>query len=192
MNMTQTFSTALSCTIADLTLSDQNDVPLAQWQVGKPVKLSTTLIFSDQANGVLANLLMAANLNIRITFHAQPTKPDREIELGSVTLTTIADVLTYTATLTLDAMPTYFAADKSYQIGAVVRVGNDPFSVPSLIRGFVEGPMLPGNSSEADSAAAGGSKAQVKYAELAIAAAPKTSRRKEGQLEKSSKQQEKS
>jgi hypothetical protein len=147
----------------------------------------TTLIFSDQANGEFAKLLMAANLSIRVTFHAQPTKPDREFELGSVTLTTIADVLTYTATLMLDTMPTYFATDKSYQIGAIVRVGSDPFSIPSLIRGFVEGPVLPGKTSELSMPKADRSKAAATYAELAIAVPAKASRRKEGQVEKSAK-----
>ncbi len=183
MNTTHTFSTALHCTIAEPALLSLDGAPLSHLSTGTPVTLKTTIVFGDQNNGEFAKLLMPDTLSVRVTFYAKPNNPEREIELGHVSFNTLPNVLTYPVTLVLnDPAAANLSVHCSYQIGAIVRVGTDPFSIPSLIRGFVEGPALHGDGSEAKAhpqPEPGG--------DLTIVPTAKASRRKGTVLEKSAK-----
>lgn len=129
MNSTPSFSTSLHCTASELSLEDSNGI----------TQVSTTLSFSDDVEGHFVELLMPLALAVRVTFLAKPTNPDRPAELGSVVFQTQANQSIYTASLTVSELRKLgLSSTVDYQLSALVRVGNAPLGVPSLMRGYIE------------------------------------------------------
>ncbi|MGA7932331.1 MAG: hypothetical protein WCA35_02005 [Kovacikia sp.] len=185
MHNSQTFSSTFTCTVSSLTIANQAGLPQSHLQVGEPIKLQTTITFSDSANSELAKLLMATGLNVRVSFHAKPHQPGREVDLGSTLFSTSEGVLVYPIELEIKEVLAFnLSMSESYQISAIVRVGNSPFCVPSLMRGLIEGPKLQSARSEIAP-----SKIQELGCESEPQAVSKASRRKSSQMEKSTKKQ---
>jgi hypothetical protein len=144
MNQSQTFSTALTCTISDLEIEGTDGSPILRLEKGISFQLKATITFSDGVEGEFASLLMPAGLAIRTTFYAKSEQPGSLIELGTVLLHTETDQLRYTAIATVsDPIAVGLHTEYPYQILASVRVGTAPFASPSLMRGELGGLSLP-------------------------------------------------
>ncbi len=133
-----TLTANLNCTLTDLTLRGWK--PGAEVALDRPFTLEVTITFSNGVDGELARLLMSLGLTLRVSFYARPYGPMPEINLGSVSLLTQPDTLTYHPSLTIaDPAAIGLNPHASYQMGAIVRVGHSPFCIPSLLRGYLEG-----------------------------------------------------
>ncbi|MBW4521332.1 MAG: hypothetical protein KME16_16740 [Scytolyngbya sp. HA4215-MV1] len=143
MNNPQTFSTSLHCTLSDLELRSLSGAAIALIPKDESLQLSATLTLGDAVNGELVRLLLPLKLTIRAIFYAKPHSPKPELQLGSVTLQTIADVWQYVPSLTIaDPAAIGLLADETYQLGVMVSVGASTIAIPSLMRGYAEGPRL--------------------------------------------------
>lgn len=180
MGDSQMFSTALNCTISDLSVGNLQDGVVLSLAQNEPLYLSVCLTFSDDAKGELVKLLLPMGLAVRATFFAKPAFPGQQIELGEAQFHTSADVLTYTAVVLVDDLAQLrLVADELYQIGVAVRVGGSLLGFPSLMRGyFVSAPFK-----VAQLAANVAFEAIAAEPELPMAIAkPKTSRRRSAQI----------
>jgi hypothetical protein len=139
MSDSQMFSTALNCTIANLSIGNLENGAVVNLAQSEPLYLSVCLTFSDEAKGELVKLLMPSGLTVRATFFAKPNCPSPQIELGEAQFQTRADALTYTAVVLVeDLTPLKSAIADLYQIAVAVRVGGSPLCFPSLMRGYFE------------------------------------------------------
>lgn len=139
MKATHTFSTTVSCTVSQPTISTLQGEPLIHLQVEVPIALSADISFTDAVAGELIKLLTPLGLTIRTCFYIQSQATGQTIQLGTVHLTTIADVFTYRATLTLESPGelSLFSAE-TCQVGAIVQVSSSSIPTPSLMRGCIE------------------------------------------------------
>lgn len=146
MNATSIVTTTLSCSIANLRLSDAQGRPISNLS-NQPLQLQVDLFFADSVNGELLRLLLPLGLFARVSFYAEPAAPAAMHHLGDVTLSTTADTASYTVThpiahpLALGLQP-----DQTYQITASVRVGSSPIAIPSILRSYGNGLELAGTS----------------------------------------------
>ena len=146
MNELQTFTAGLQCTLSELQMRNIHQAEAAPLEKADPFQLSLKVTFSDTSDGHLISLLLPLGLAIRVNFSARSySGPSPELDLGHVTLTTVADVFEYTPTLVIAGGPAAIGLDANavYQIKAMVRVGHAPFSIPTLGRGFINGLDLP-------------------------------------------------
>jgi hypothetical protein len=145
MNTPAIITTQLNCKVSDLTIRAIHKPSRADVELTDPVELSLKLTFSDNVNGHLVHMLMPLGLNIWVSFYAKPYSPESEIQLGDVTLQTLADVFSYQPKLQLEGglAAMGLSSEQIYQIEAIARVGNSPFPMPTLIRGYLGGLTLP-------------------------------------------------
>lgn len=139
MNAAQTISATLDCTLSNLEIHATNTSLSHSLQWHDLLNLSVDITFSDRVNGELLKVLIPLGLSIKTTFLAISHSSGQAIQLGDAVLSTQANVLTYTAQLTVESLAQAgLQSDQHYQIQAIVRVGNSPFCIPSLLRGTVE------------------------------------------------------
>jgi len=184
MRNAETFASTLECSISNLTASKVDMLSTTTLENGEPFRLSMDISFNDTANGEFAKLLVSAGFTLRTTFYAKSNGSTHILDLGSTTLNTKANVFTYKAVLNVEnPLGVGLSADENYQIGAISRVENSPFCLPSLMRCTIEGLKL-----QIGHPKAGNSKQKeiTDETEMEIAA-PRTSRRKSAQMEKISK-----
>lgn len=137
MNEPQILSAQVTCTLSELVICNGADEPIDSLNGKEPFKLQLSLTFGDTAQGNLIQLLLPLGLHIRISFLANPADPTAEVDLGEATFITEAEKLIYEASLLVEPNGK-LSADKVYKLGALVRVGNAPFCIPSLMRGYAE------------------------------------------------------
>lgn len=153
MNNPPIFSTSLHCTLSDLELRSLSGSPISPGQKETPLQLSAMLTFGDTVNGELVRLLLPLKLTIRAVFYAKPHSPQPELQLGSVTLQTLADVEQYVLSLTIaDPAAAGLLEDETYQLGVMVSVGESAIAIPSLVRGYAEGPGIGQDAAKPSSA----------------------------------------
>jgi hypothetical protein len=139
MNATQTISATLNCTLSNLEIRQANESlnHAAKWY--DSLNFSVDVEFSDRVNGELLKLLMPLGLYVKTAFLAVSLSSGQEIQLGDTVLNTQANISTYTAQLMVENLAKAgLQSGQAYQLQAVVRVGNSPFCIPSLLRGSVE------------------------------------------------------
>jgi hypothetical protein len=139
MNATQTISATLNCNLSNLEIRQANESLNHPSKWHDSFNFSVDIEFSDRVNGELLKLLMPLGLSIKTAFLAVSLSSGQEIQLGDTVLNTQANVLTYTPQLMVESLTRAgLQSGQSYQLQAVVRVGNSPFCIPSLLRGTVE------------------------------------------------------
>ncbi len=142
MHTAQTMTAALECQLSNLTVCS-HDFPGANLDGCNPFQISVEVNFRDTVNQEFAQILVAAGLTLRTTFHAKFADSNRVLELGSMVLETTPGVLSYTPMLEIEHPSALgLLGDKPYQMGAMVRVGTSSFCIPSLMRGTIEGGVL--------------------------------------------------
>ncbi len=136
MSDSQVNVSQIDCHLSDLTVLAANAKPISSATVlksDKPFSLQVTVEFAGP--GAIA--LMPLSLAVQVEFYAKPLGPEAGVILGTISLSTSPEVLTYTPELTLGPPASVGLQAKTlYRIGAVLRVGAPDW--PSLIHGITE------------------------------------------------------
>lgn len=133
-------STALKCILSDLEIHQIGSDNAAS-KLGKTFNLSVNVRLDDEVNHELVKLLLSLGLTIKTRFLIKDMKSGQESYLGEVLLTTIADSLTYTPRLLVQDS-VMDSQSSNLVLSAIVRVGNSPFCIPSILRGTIEQPLM--------------------------------------------------
>jgi hypothetical protein len=139
MTVEQSIATPLKCTISDLEICLIGSAnPVSKQE--EIFDLSVNIRFDDEVNRELVKLLMPLGLTIKTTFLLKDVKSKQENYLGEVLLTTVSDTSIYTPRLLVQNSAISFQSS-DLVLTAIVRVGNSPFCIPSILRGTLEKPL---------------------------------------------------